>query len=162
MSILTIFRKKKKTKSHKVKGVEEQPSNLEIGPERMQNVIETCTNPAFQEAWRKHWDDLNESEKRLWSHQHTQTPLQIEETMKKLDKNHLDESLLRKISDRTLSFLQVVDLLMRGATVAVQGAPSVGSVVLGVFRVVIDVCLASYLCEEKLELILRTVGSQIP
>lgn len=147
MSILTIFRKKKKTKSQKVKDVTstEQPYNLDIGPERMQNVIETCTNPAFQEAWRKHWDDLSESEKGLWSHQHTQTPLQIEETMKKLDKNHLDESLLRKISDRTLSFLQVVDLLMRGATVAVQGAPSVGSVVLGVFRVVIDVRLASYL-----------------
>lgn len=161
MSILTIFRKKKKTKSQKVKDVTpvEQPPSLDIGPDRMQNVIETCTSPAFQEAWRKHWDDLNESEKGLWSHQHTQTPLQIEETMKKLDKNHLDESLLRKISDRTLSFLQVVDLLMRGATVAVQGAPSVGSVVLGVFRVVIDVCLASYLCEEKLELILRTVSS---
>lgn len=28
---------------------------------------------------------------------------------------------------------------MRGATVAVQGAPSVASVVLGMFRVVIDV-----------------------
>lgn len=148
MSILMIFRKRKKPKSQKVKDVtpvEQQTSNLEIGPVRIQNVIETCTNPAFQEAWRKHWDDLSESEKGLWRHQHTQTPLQIEETMNKLDKNHLDESLLRKISDRTLSFLQVVDLLMRGATVAVQGAPSVGSVVLGVFRVVIDVRLVSYL-----------------
>jgi len=141
MSILTIFRKKK-TKSQKAKDVttaEQQLSHLKIGPERMQNVIETCTSPAFQEAWRKHWDDLSDSEKGLWSDQHTQTPLQIEETMKKLDKNHMDESLLRKISDRTLSFLQIVDLLMRGATVAVQGAPSVSSMVLGVFRVVIDV-----------------------
>lgn len=162
MSILAIFRKKEKTKSLKVKNVTpaERPSNLDIGLERMQNAIKTCS-PAFQEAWRKHWDDLSDSEKGLWSHQHTQTPLQIEETMKKLDKNHLDESLLRKISDRTLSFLQVVDLLMRGATVAVQGAPSVGSVVLGVFRVVIDVRLASYLCKEKPELISRTVCSQV-
>lgn len=141
MSILTIFRKKK-TRSQKVKNVtpaEQQPSDLEIGPEQMQNVIETCTSPAFQEAWRRHWDDLSEGEKQVWSRQHNQTPLQIGETMKKLDKSHLDESILRKISDRTLSFLQVVDLLMRGAIVAVQGAPSVGSVVLGVFRVVIDV-----------------------
>ncbi|KAE8549969.1 hypothetical protein EYB25_008494 [Talaromyces marneffei] len=116
----------------------------------MQNVIETSTSPAFQEAWRKHWDDLSDSEKGLWSHQHTQTPLQIEETMKKLDKDHLDESLLRKISDRTLGFLQVIDLLMRGATVAVQGAPSVGSVVLGVFRVVIDAAVRYLEYYEKL------------
>lgn len=151
MSILAIFKKKKrKTQSRKEISINdvalaEQLSHLYIGPDRMQNVIETSTSPAFQEAWRKHWDDLSDSEKGLWSHQHTQTPLQIEETMKKLDKDHLDESLLRKISDRTLGFLQVVDLLMRGATVAVQGAPSVGSVVLGVFRVVIDVRLAFYL-----------------
>lgn len=149
MSILAIFKKKKtapqKGSSNQDVKIAEQPSHLEIGPNRMQNVIETCTSPAFQEAWRKHWDDLSDGEKGLWSHQHTQTPLQIEETMKKLDKDHCDESLLRKISDRTLDFLQVVDLLMRGATVAAQEAPSVGSVVLGVFRVVIDVCVAFYL-----------------
>lgn len=137
LSSLKIFREKRRAKSQKVKYVTpaEQSSKLDIGPGRIQNAIETCTSPAFQEAWRKHWDDLSESEKGLWNNQPTQSPLQIEETMKRLDRNHLDSSFLRKTSDRTLSFLQVVDLLMRGAAVAIQGAPSVGSVVLGVFRV---------------------------
>jgi hypothetical protein len=146
MSILAIFKKKKNSKSRKVSSTQdvapaEQASNLDVSPDRMQNVIKTCTSPAFQEAWRKHWDDLSASEQGAWSRQYpqSQTPLQLQKKMREMDKNHLDDSLLRKISDRTLNFLQVVDLLMRGATVAVQGAPNVGSVVLGVFRVVIDV-----------------------
>lgn len=54
MSLLIIFRKKTKSQKVKVFTPAEQLSNLNIGPDRMQNVIETCTNPAFQEAWRKH------------------------------------------------------------------------------------------------------------
>ena len=143
MSILGVFRKKRKSKPEKAKDVfpAGNPSDPNIDPERMKCFIQTCTSPAFQEAWWKHWNDLSESERGAWSRQYgqSQAPLQLAQRMRELDQKNLDESLLRKISDRTLGFLQVVDLLMRGATVAVQGAPSIGSVVLGVVRVVIDV-----------------------
>lgn len=139
MGLSRIFKKKKlkgpKSPSEK-NGSTEQPP-LYSGPKQTVDIIEKSTSPAFQEAWKQHWKDLSDEEKAAWSFE---TPLQVQKTTEEMDKLHREHSIARRIASRALLFLQVVNSLMDGATIGIQAQPEVSSIVLGVIRVVINVC----------------------
>ncbi|OKL57097.1 hypothetical protein UA08_07557 [Talaromyces atroroseus] len=120
-----------------VKKVEE-PSNSEGGTEQTGAIIEKSKNAAFQEAWKQHWNDLSENERKAWSFQDVRSSLQVHQAIEDIDKLHREQSVARRIADRTLSFLQVVESLMAGATIGIQAYPEVSSIVFGVIRLVID------------------------
>jgi hypothetical protein len=129
----------------KAEGVEkvtkvEEPSHSKIGPGQTGSIIEKSTNPAFQEAWKQHWNELSENERLAWSFQEAQSPLQAQRDVEDIDKLHREQSVSRRIANRTLSFLQVVQSLMAGAEIGIQAYPEVSSIVVGVLRVVINVC----------------------
>lgn len=71
--------------------------------------------------------------------QNIRSPLEVPKTLEELNDSHRELTLTRRIADRTLKFLRVIDMLMGGVTLAVQAHPEVSSIVVGVIRVVIDV-----------------------
>ena len=121
-------------------GKVEESSPSKVGLEDTGSIIKRSTNSAFQEAWKQHWNDLSEHERNAWSFQDVQAPLQVQKTMEDVDKLHREQSVARRIGDRTLTFLQVVDSVMAGASFAIEAAPQVTSIVVGVIRIVIGVC----------------------
>lgn len=96
-------------------------------------------NAAFEEAWRNHFEELTEEEKKNdWreGNQHV-SPEMIHDKIVNLDTKHAT-GVTRKVIEPTLQFLQAIDSLVTGATAAAQSSP-IGSIVLGVVRVIIDV-----------------------
>lgn len=102
-------------------------------------IIEKSTNAAFQEAWKQHWEKLSDDEKIAWSFQGVH-PLEVQNTIEEMDKLHLEQSATRKIASPTLQFLRAVETVMAGATIGIQAYPDVSSIVVGVIRVIINVC----------------------
>jgi predicted ATPase with chaperone activity len=109
-------------------------------PEHTEQVIAETTNPAFLEAWRMHWMDLDESEKLEWSFRDVRSPLKVQKTIEDMDKLHQEHSISRKIAAKTLRFLQALETLMAGVSIGIQAYPDVSALVVGAIRVVINVC----------------------
>lgn len=114
----------------------------QIGPDQMEVVIAKSTNPAFQEAWKQHWAGLDESEKVAWSFQGNDSPLKVQETTEDLDQQHRQETASRRVAPSTLRFLKAIETVMAGATIGIQAYPDVSSIVMGIIRVVINVCIS--------------------
>lgn len=149
MALLKLFKRKKPKSQNNladknVKSTERSPSS-DIGPEQMGFVIAKSTNPAFQEAWKQHWMGLDESEKNDWSFQGAHSPLKVQKTIEDMDKLHHQETASRRIAGPTLRFLRAIETVMAGATIGIQAYPDVSSIVVGVIRVVINVCIYSLL-----------------
>jgi hypothetical protein len=139
MNLLKRFRKK----NGNLKGIKETtPTERppDWNPEQTEQVIAKTTNAAFLEAWRMHWMDLDESEKVEWSFQEVKSPLKVQKTIEDMDKLHREHSTSRKIAAKTLRFFEALETLMSGVAIGIQSNPEVSAIVVGVLRVVINVC----------------------
>lgn len=153
MSISMIFRRKrlkpqKPSSQDNVEPAIQLQSKENNGSGDMEIVIQNSTNTAFQEAWRQHWKDLSEIEQAEWSSKDLRSPLQAQKTVDDLNQLHREQSIARKIADRTLTFLKAIETLMAGATIGIQAYPEVSSVVVGVIRVVINVCYCFFVSPD--------------
>ncbi|KAJ9212083.1 hypothetical protein DTO166G4_6360 [Paecilomyces variotii] len=117
-------------------------------------------NAAFEEAWRSHFEELTEEEKKNdWREgsQHV-SPEMIHDKIVNLDTKHAT-GVSRKVIEPTLQFLQAIDSLVTGATAAAQSSP-IGSIVLGVIRVIIDSAIKAGTYFERLSQMLERMPSR--
>ncbi|KAJ9317024.1 hypothetical protein DTO271D3_2763 [Paecilomyces variotii] len=117
-------------------------------------------NAAFEEAWRNHFEELTEEEKKNdWreGNQHV-SPEMIHDKIVNLDTKHA-AGVSRKVIEPTLQFLQAIDSLVTGATAAAQSSP-IGSIVLGVVRVIIDSAIKAGTYFERLSQMLERMPSR--
>lgn len=156
MSFLKRFGTKRSKRKETSLSEDSLPEYSKLGPQDTEQIIANSTNAAFQEAWQMHWKELNESEKIAWSFQEVRSPLKIHQTINDMDKYHRDKSVTRKWQERTLRFLRAIETLMAGATIGIQAYPDVSSIVIGIFRIIINVsCLVlrhyQFLLKRKIE-----------
>ncbi|KAJ9302149.1 hypothetical protein DTO271G3_1015 [Paecilomyces variotii] len=117
-------------------------------------------NAAFEEAWRNHFEELTEEEKKNgWreGNQHV-SPEMLHYRIANLDTKHA-AAVSRKAIEPTLKFLQAIDSLVTGATIASQSAP-IGSIVMGVVRVIIDSAIKAGTYFERLSQMLERMPSR--
>ncbi|GAD93834.1 conserved hypothetical protein [Paecilomyces variotii No. 5] len=114
------------------------------------NNVAVKKNAAFEEAWKNHWKELTEHEKKNgWREGNQHISLDaIHEKIVNLDTKHAI-AVSRKVIDPTLHFLEAINSLVQGATTAAQSSP-IGSIVMGVVRVIIDAAIKAGKYFEKL------------
>ncbi|EED20611.1 conserved hypothetical protein [Talaromyces stipitatus ATCC 10500] len=166
MPIIKLFKRRKpKPQNVPTERNEESPgqslSSSGIGPEQMGIVIAKSTNSAFQEAWGKHWAELDASEKRVWSFQGDYSPLKVQKTIENMDKEHRQQTTSRRIAGPVLRFLRAVETVMAGVTIGIQAYPDVSSIVVGVIRVIINVAVKYFEYYEKLSKMLEGLVDDI-
>lgn len=140
---MNLFKKLKRKNGKEIKKTADElpPAYTpDCKPEQTGQVIAETTNAAFLEAWRIHWMDLDESEMVEWSFRDVKSPLKVQKTIEDMDKLHRQNSVSRKIAAKSLRFLQALETLMSGAAIGIQSYPDVSAIVVGIVRVVINVC----------------------
>jgi hypothetical protein len=97
-------------------------------------------NTALQSAIDRYLDGLPPAEKRAFREASlNMTDEKLLDSVRAYDREHYSKSRFRPVSDSVARFLDVLNRLLAGISMAIQADPAISSIAVGAVRVVIDV-----------------------